>query len=614
MGTLTGRIFRSILFTSIAVVLLTGVLFAGLTYAVLDDQLRRELLNTTDVIERALPVAEDEEAYLEGLVLRDIRVTWIAADGSVLHDSVATGAAELENHLDRPEVKEALSTGSGIARRHSNTLDEETVYAARLLSDGTILRVAGTQRSIFGHMAAVLVPGVLVLLALTVVAVLVARFTARRMLRPLDRIDFEQPLANEAYPELAPLLTRLNVSRREIIERNAQLDARRSEFDAVTGSMREGLVLSDAQGRVLSINAAAAELFDVSADDVIGRHLLTLSRSSDVQRIVDSALLGERATGHIEQDGRVYRLLASPVLAGGEAGALAGGTMGAVAGGAVGAVGAADVAAGGETGAVGGATGGDAAAGQPGVVARGAALLALDITEWYRADLQRREFTANVSHELKTPLTVINGYAELMERGMVEQGDVLRFARLIHDEGTRLITLVDDIITLSQLDEKEDHPLELTPFEEVDLAVLAREVTDRLASFARGREVTLVLRPAADDVTVLGIPVLVSKMLYNLVENGIRYTNPGGEVTVDVAREADVVVASVRDSGIGIPAELHDKVFERFFCADRSRSRETGGTGLGLAIVKHGALVHNADITLQSAEAQGTTIQLRFPT
>jgi signal transduction histidine kinase len=387
--------------------------------------------------------------------------------------------------------------------------------------------------------------------------------------------------------------------------------------------MREGLVLADAQGRVLSINAAAAELFGVSAADVIGRHLLTLSRSSEVQHIVDSALLGERATGHIEQDGRVYRLLASPVLASGETGVTAGGEMGGGAGddGGVGQPGVAVAA--GQSGMT---TGGDAAdvalagqpgvltgAEQPGVVASGAALLALDITEWYRADIQRREFTANVSHELKTPLTVINGYAELMERGMVEPEDVLRFARLIHDEGTRLITLVDDIITLSQLDEKEGHPLELTPFEEIDLSVLAREVTDRLASFARGREVTLTLRPAVGDVTVSGIPVLLSKMLYNLVENGIRYTNPGGEVTVSVVREEDAVVASVRDSGIGIPAELHDKVFERFFCADRSRSRETGGTGLGLAIVKHGALVHNAAITLQSAEGEGTIIELRFP-
>jgi signal transduction histidine kinase len=390
--------------------------------------------------------------------------------------------------------------------------------------------------------------------------------------------------------------------------------------------MREGLVLADAQGRVLSINAAAAELFGVSAADVIGRHLLTLSRNSEVQHIVDSALLGERATGHIEQDGRVYRLLASPVLASGETGVTAGGEMGGGAGddGGVGQPGV--VAAAGQSGMTAGGDAADVAdaalAGQPGVltgtgqsgvVASGAALLALDITEWYRADIQRREFTANVSHELKTPLTVINGYAELMERGMVEPEDVLRFARLIHDESTRLITLVDDIITLSQLDEKEGHPLELTPFEEIDLSVLAHEVTDRLASFARGREVTLALRPAVGDVTVSGIPVLLSKMLYNLVENGIRYTNPGGEVTVSVAREEDAVVAGVRDSGIGIPAELHDKVFERFFCADRSRSRETGGTGLGLAIVKHGALVHNAAITLQSAEGEGTTIELRFP-
>jgi two-component system phosphate regulon sensor histidine kinase PhoR len=571
MGTLTGRIFRSILFTSIAVVLLAGVLFAGLAYAVLDSQLRRELFNTADVITSALAADDDEASYLGGLVLRDIRISWIAADGSVLHDSVASDAVELENHLDRPEVRDALDTGNGIARRHSSTLDEETVYVARRLPDGNILRVAGTQRSILGHMAAMLMPGILALLAVAIIAAVAARFTARRMLAPLNAIDFEQPLANEIYAEFAPLLTRLNASHRAIIERNTRLDAQRSEFDAVTANMREGLVLADAQGRVLFINAAAAELFAVSSVDVIDRHLLTLNRNDSIQHVVDSALLGRRAEGQFEQDGRVYRLLASPVFARGEV----------------------DDGADGEI--------------------NGAALLALDITEWYRADIQRREFTANVSHELKTPLTVINGYAELMKRGMVEPEDALRFSRLIHDEATRLIALVDDIITLSQLDEQEGRALERTSFEEVDCVQLAREVVDRLLSFAQEREVALILLPIAENVTIFGIPVLLSRMLYNLVENGIRYTNPGGEVTVSVARDRDAVMVSVCDTGIGIPAELHDKVFERFFCVDRSRSRETGGTGLGLAIVKHGAFAHNADVTLQSTEGQGTTLELRFP-
>jgi two-component system phosphate regulon sensor histidine kinase PhoR len=577
MGTLTGRVFRSIFFTSVAAVLLVAVLFAGLAYAILDGQLRRELSNTAGIIESALPVQgvdangvdangvdanNAERAYLEGLTLRDIRMTWIAADGSVLYDNIAASTPVIENHLDRPEVQEALKSGTGIAARHSQTLDEETVYLARLLPDGTVLRVAGTQKNILGHIGVVLLPGILILLAVAAMAAVVARLTARRMLRPLSTIDFEQPLENDTYPELSPFLTRLDASHREIAAHNLQLKARRSEFDVVTASMREGLVLADAQGRVLFINAAAAALFDVSSDDVVGRHLLTLNRNDRIPRVVDSALSGERAEEHFEQDGQIYRLLASPVFAG--------------------------------------------------TKTSGVALLVLNITEWYHADTQRREFTANVSHELKTPLTVINGYAELMERGMVEPKDRARFIRLIHDEATRLIALVDDIITLSQLDEGEGSASWSTAFEPVDLVALAREVAGRLASFAQEREVRLVLSPTESDAVVFGVPTLLSRMLYNLIENGIRYTNPSGVVTVSVTRCDETIVVRVQDTGIGIPAEFHDKVFERFFCIDRSRSRETGGTGLGLAIVKHGAFVHNADIKFQSVPGEGTTMELSF--
>jgi two-component system phosphate regulon sensor histidine kinase PhoR len=557
---LTGRIFRSILLTVVAVVLVAGVLASVLVYAVLDGQLRRELLNIAEVVEGALPAVDDEAAYLTGLAVRDVRVTWIAPDGSVLHDSVAGDEAGLANHLDRPEVQDALRTGSGIAHRRSQTLDEETIYLARLLPDGSVLRVAGTQKNLLGHMATALLPAVLVLAALALAAAAAARIISRRILSPLGALDFDRPLENVAYPELTPLLTRLNASRREIAAQNAQLDARQSEFDAVVGSMREGLVLIDSQGGVLLINDAAIDIFGASATEVAGRHLLALNRSEQIQQVVERALGGARAQGYFEREERVYQLLASPVPADGGTG--------------------------------------------------GAALLVLDVTEWHRADVQRKEFTANVSHELKTPLTVINGYAELLEQGMVATEDVGRFTRLIHDEATRLITLIDDIITLSQLDEgAPDGP---PAVEEVDLGALARDAVSRLASFAQERDVALCLRPLVEDAVVQGVPVLLARMLYNLVENGIRYTDPGGEVTVGIGRDGDEAVVSVLDTGIGIPRRFHEKVFERFFCVDASRSRSTGGTGLGLAIVKHGALMHHARVALHSSEGAGTLVEIRF--
>jgi two-component system phosphate regulon sensor histidine kinase PhoR len=535
----------------------------GLVYMILDSQLRRELLNVADIIEEALPATDDEARYLESLTVRDIRITWIAAEGTVLYDSMAADGAPLENHLDRPEVLDALSKGNGVASRHSKTFDEETIYLARLLPDGTVLRVAGTQKNLLGHMATALPPGILILVAVAVIAAIGARLTAKRTLSPLDKLNFEEPLSNETYSELSPLLGHLNSSYREIAERTAELDLRQSEFDAVTGSMREGLVLTDAQGRVLFINDAAVRLFGLPAADAIGKHLLALNRSEHIQRVVEAALRGERSQAFFEQEGRTHQLLTSPVLKDGDP--------------------------------------------------DGAALLVLDITEWHQADIQRREFTANVSHELKTPLTVINGYAELMEQGTVAPEDATRFIRLIHEEATRLITLVDDIITLSQLDEEGGGMDSPVTMEEVDLAVFAREAIEGLASFAQGRGVSLGLRVLVADTRIVGIPSLLAKIVYNLTENAIRYTDSGGEVVVGIGCDGDKLLLTVQDTGVGIPKHLHEKVFERFFCVDRSRSRATGGTGLGLAIVKHGVLAHNAEIKLHSAEGLGTLVEVRFP-
>jgi len=599
MKSLSGRIFRSIFLTTLAVVVLVGATASMLIYAMLDRQLQRELQNMSEIIVQALPTTTNEAVYLEGLAVRDTRITWIAANGTVYYDSIVMGpqdqdapapALSLENHLDRSEVRDALATGIGTARRHSQTLDEETLYYARRLPDGTILRVAGTQRSILGIMATMLGPSLVILVGAALAVAVIARFTTRRMLRPLEVLDFDQPLTNDTYPELAPLLTRLDAQHRAIEQGIAQLDARRHEFQVVTSGMREGLVLIDAAGMILYLNTAAMQLFDAQAQDCVGAHVLTLNRSKQLQEALKATQEGTYADKTLELGGRVYRLMANPVFSPSKPSAVA-------------------------------PRGSNTASEGEGTAVffspkpSGAALLVMDITERHDADMLRREFSANVSHELKTPLTVINGYAELMRQGMVKGEDVARFAGLIHDEAGRLITLIEDVITLSQLDEVDARPFTSNVFEPVDLLELSQEVCAHLVSFAAERHVTLVSPTALahTNTTVLGIRVLLYHMLYNLVENGIRYTDAEGTVAVAVEREDGSRVVRVTDTGIGIPAAYHEKVFERFFCVDQSRSKTTGGTGLGLAIVKHGANLHGAKIALQSVESQGTTITVRFP-
>jgi two-component system phosphate regulon sensor histidine kinase PhoR len=500
----------------------------------------------------------------------------------------------MDNHLDRPEVIEALAKGVGTSKRHSDTLNEETTYLARALQDNTILRVAGSQRSVVGHLVTMIVPDLLIIALAALITALIARFTARRILRPFAHINFARPLESETYPELAPLLTKLNSSFIELSEQSRALKAQQHELEIVTGNMKEGLILVDAEGHVLSLNTSAAHIFNITEDVVAEtlsekRHLLTISRNVELQQLLEAVLAGKYSESELEQEDRYYQVLGSPVISKDEGGA--------------------------EEGAD------DEAESSP----SGAVLLIRDITEWHEGDVLRKQFSANVSHELKTPLTVINGYAELMKQGMVNPGDEARLASLIHDEATRMILMIDDILTLSQLDESGATGAVIEEsFETLDLLLVSEEVCRLLRSFAQERQITLngptvvpgtTPHDEADEAPsfkVKGVRTLVTRMIYNLVENAIRYSDLGGSVTINLSMEEDRVAVSVADNGIGIPLNLHDKVFERFFCVDQSRSKATGGTGLGLAIVKNGAKLHKATIDLTSAEGQGTTVVLRF--
>ncbi len=581
MGKLSARIFKSIIFTVIAIVLVLNIAFGWLAYLLLDRQLQQELDNTVSLIEQAFSYDEsaDKNDLLGALSLREIRITWIDKDGTVLYDSAVSSNTQLpnmDNHLDRPEVIDAIASGSGTSKRHSDTLNEETTYLARVMSDNTIVRVAGSQKSVLGHLGSMILPDILVLSFATLAAVLIARLTAKRILRPFGNINFARPLESETYPELAPLLVRLNSSFNELSEQSEALKAQQNEFEIVTSNMKEGLLLVDATGAILSINPSAAQIFNVT-DDVLSvtlsekRHLLTINRSAELQQLLEEVLAGKFSEGEMQQGDRYFQILGSPVI--------------------------------------------------PDKIslddnAQGAVLLLRDITEWREGDMMRKQFSANVSHELKTPLTVINGYAELMKQGMVHPGDEARLAGLIHDESTRMILMIDDILTLSQLDESSTASSTIEEsFEVLDLFEISEEVCKRLSSYANEKQIALVKPETTDQISSLktkGLSTLVTRMIYNLVENAIRYSDVGGTVQVSLSADDDQVSVSVSDTGIGIPSALHEKVFERFFCVDQSRSKSTGGTGLGLAIVKNAAKIHKATIDLNSAEGRGTTITLGF--
>lgn len=552
MSTMTKRIFRATLLVGVAVLIASLTLVMGALYSyfgrVQESQLRDELSLA------AVGVEQNGMDYLKKLESDQYRITWLRADGAVLYDTRAD-AESMENHAQRQEVQQALATGEGESSRYSATLLQKTVYYAKRLPDGTVLRLSAIRVTTGVLVLNMLQPILLVLAVALILSGVLASRLARRITEPLNRLDLEHPLENDTYEELAPLLRRMEHQRRQIDRQMDELRRRSEEFEQITGSMSEGLVLLDEAGVILSINPAARRLLD-AAENCVGQDLLTVDR--DVA--LSDALRQAAEQGHSEfrgqRNGREYQFDVTRIQSEGRT--------------------------------------------------AGTVLLVFDVTERAFAERNRREFTANVSHELKTPLQGIIGSAELLENGLVKQEDVPRFIGHIRSEAQRLVTLIGDIIRLSQLDEGEPMPAE-----PVELLALAREAAESLQSAAAARNVTITVE--GEPVELTGVRRLLYEIVFNLCDNAIKYNTDGGRVQVTVTKENETAAVTVRDTGIGIPPDQQDRVFERFYRVDKSHSKASGGTGLGLSIVKHAVQYHHGAIHLQSEVGKGTEIRVTFP-
>lgn len=548
---MTKKIFRSIFLVAVIVFLACTSIIMAVMYGYFSTVQQAKLKDQTDLIVRG--EALDGAAYFEGLSPDGYRVTWIDHDGSVLYDSEAA-ADTMENHKDREEVREAFDNGIGESSRYSSTLSTKTLYRAVLLNDGTVVRVSVTQYTVLSLLLGMVQPIFAVFIVCIVISFLLAHNVAKRIVEPLNVVDLDHPLENDVYDELSPLLVKIDRQQRRIADQKTILQRQQEEFALVTDHMNEGLILLNEKAEVLSINRAAMGLFNAGKES-IGCDFLTVDRSIALQNTVKAALQGKHGEVLLTRNGRKYQMNASAIL-------------------------------------------------RDGVIS-GAVLLFFDVTDAADAEQQRREFTANVSHELKSPLQSIMGSAELLENGLVKAEDVPRFVGHIRSEAGRLVVLIDDIIRLSQLDEGD----ELTA-EPVDLLALAQDTAASLADKAEKNGITLKVR--GEPLTYRGVRRLLSEILFNLCDNAIKYNRPNGSVTVTVAKEEKGIALSVADTGIGIPPEHLNRIFERFYRVDKSHSKETGGTGLGLSIVKHAAQYHGATVEVQSKEGEGTKFTIHF--
>ena len=549
---MTRRIFRAICLVAAAPLVLCTGCMAALTAHALTERFTDDLAREAALL-RGLAESEGV-AGLEALSPSAARVTLIGADGTVLFDSKADPAA-MENHAAREEFAAARADGTGVSIRYSSTLSTQTVYYALLLQDGSVLRVAGEQAAISSILLNLLPAFILLLAAAVLAASVLARRLSRAIVRPINALDLSDPLSDAAYPELSPLLTRIDKQNGTIAQQLEIARQRQREFTLITDNMAEGLLVLLPSSEILSCNAAASRILR-APDDVLRRSVYDLNREPPFRAAVEAALAGTHAEEQLTIGEGHYQLIASPVQQDNEV--------------------------------------------------RGAVLLLIDVTERAEREQLRREFSANVSHELKTPLTSISGFAEIVRDGLVEPEDIPRFAGRIYDEAQRLIALVGDIIRLSRLDEGQ-LPGQTEP---VELRALCADVTARLAPAAEQADVHLDLY--GEPVWIDGVPTILDEMIYNLCENAVKYNKPGGSVRISLRATGGGVQLAVADTGIGIPYADQPRVFERFYRVDKSHSKEIGGTGLGLSIVKHGAALHAAHIELDSAVGVGTTITLTF--
>ena len=544
---MTSKIFRSTVFVAVVVLLCSLGIVIGVLYnhftGVQVQQLKDEL---------SLAVTGTEQygnAFLENVEADRFRVTWIDTDGTVLFDTQVDQSA-MENHADREEIREAFATGSGSAVRNSSTLTEQTYYEAQRLTDGTVLRISANQASAWALMMDLLWPIMLIAVLAIGLSLLLARRMAKNIVEPMNKLDLEHPLSNNTYEELSPLLRRINQQHLQIDAQMRKLQRKTDEFIQITSHMQEGLVVLDKETRIRSINSAAMKVFGAE-ESCVGGSFFQVNRSNSLRQALNDALDKGHGSVMQELEGRIYRFDMSSIQSDGKL--------------------------------------------------LGAVILAVDVTESQNAEQMRREFSANVSHELKTPLQGIIGSAELLESGMVKEADTPRFVGHIRKEASRLVNLIEDIIRLSQLDEGVE-----LPAEQVDMLTLAEDVKEILAPSAAEKRVSISVSGAG--FTVMGVRRMLHEVIYNLCDNAIKYNIPGGSVNIHA--ENDCLVVS--DTGIGIPAEHKDRIFERFYRVDKSHSKASGGTGLGLSIVKHAVAYHKAEISLESTPGKGTTITIHF--
>ena len=542
---MTGKILRISYLVAISALLASALLFFGVMYRDYEDGAFARLRAEAAAIAQGLGAAGSD--YFDSFAPDD-RVTWIAASGTVLYDSAAP-AQLLESHADREEIDHALQTGEAQTSRYSKTLLQRTFYYAKLLEDGTVLRVSCTQNSLPAMILMLLTPFLWVATLVLILCGVLSYRLARQITKPLNAINPDNPAPLPSYPELTPLFDKLREQNRTIGKQMNELQLRQREFTAITENMREGFLLVDCKMHVLSSNHSALE--------VLGRReLYDAECSQEIFDAVDTALSGSHAELLLTIDETSWQVLANPVVASGQV--------------------------------------------------AGAVVLFMDVTEREQRERLRREFSANVSHELKTPLTSISGFAELMKEGLVPPEKIPEFSGDIYKESLRLIGLVNDIIQLSRLDENS------TQFQRapVDLYDLCAQSLERLSTVAARQSVTLAL--TGEHAEIIGVEQLLKEMIYNLLDNAIKYNVPGGSVTASVRKSAGRTILSVADTGIGIPYAHQPRVFERFYRVDKSHSKEVGGTGLGLSIVRHAAQYHGARLELKSQPGKGTTITVTF--
>ena len=544
---MTKRIFRSIVIVATLVLFVCFGVTLGVLYSHYSDLQWQQLGNELTIAQNGLE--QYGEDYLDALSKGSFRFTWIEKSGTVLHDT-QTSYETMDNHADREEIKEAFAYGTGESQRYSNTLTTKMLYKAVKLQDGSVLRISAAQDSVLALLLEVLFPLVLIYVIAIAVSLMLARRMANRIVNPLNDLDLDNPLSCNTYDEISPLLHRIEKQNKQISAQVAQLKEKTDQFEQTTSSMSEGLVLLDSEGKILSINPAAARLFETSKA-CVGLDFLVVDRSQAMSGGVKQALAKQHCDFHITKHGSEYQIGISPIVSGNRL--------------------------------------------------LGAVVLAFDVTEQVNAQRNRQEFTANVSHELKTPLQSILNSAQLLQSGLVKPEDVQKFTGYICSEAERLLQLINDIIRLSQLDESGEFPQE-----SVNLYAVTSQVLQTLLPAADSRNITVEL--LGERTVITGVRQLAYELIYNLCDNAIRYNKDGGKVTVTVGKDS----ITVTDTGIGIPKEHQARIFERFYRVDKSHSRETGGTGLGLSIVKHAAQQLGAIIELKSEPNIGTTVIVKF--